>query len=156
MSMPVMLGIAGGPMITGLLMGAFGTRFHLSIYMSRSANLMLRQLGITLYLGCLGLSAGAGFFEIVFSAEGLKWLVIGLSLAIIPTLLVGFMSIKLFKVSYADCAGMLCGSMANPFALDFAKPKESNEDPAVGYATTYPASVFLRVISAQIMMLLLL
>ncbi len=154
MGMPVMLGIAGGPMITGLLMGAFGPRLHLSIYMSRSANLMLRQLGLTIYLAGLGLSAGAGFFETVFSSEGLKWVLISFSLATVPVLLVGFVAAKLFKTDYADNVGMLCGSMANPFALDFADPNGEGEDPAVAYATVYPASIFLRVISAQIIMLL--
>ncbi len=154
MGMPVMLGIAGGPMITGLLMGAFGPRLHLSIYMSRSANLMLRQLGLTIYLAGLGLSAGAGFFETVFSAEGLKWVLISFSLATVPVLMVGLAAAKLFKTDYADNVGMLCGSMANPFALDFADPKGEGEDPAVAYATVYPAGIFLRVISAQIIMLL--
>ncbi len=154
MGMPVMLGIAGGPMITGLLMGAFGPRLHLSIYMSRSANLMLRQLGLTIYLAGLGLSAGAGFFDTVFSAEGLKWVAVSFSLAIVPVLLVAFIAAKFFKTDYADNVGMLCGSMANPFALDFADPKGEGEDPAVAYATVYPAGIFLRVISAQIIMLL--
>ena len=155
MSMPVKLGIAGGPIIIGLLMGAFGPRMHLSIYMSRSANLMLRQLGLTIYLAGLGLSAGAGFFETVFSSEGLKWVLISFSLATIPVLLTGFIASKIFKLDYADNVGMLCGSMANPFALDFANPSGEGEDPAVAYATVYPASIFLRVISAQIIMLLM-
>ncbi len=155
MSMPVKLGIAGGPIIVGLIMGAFGPRMHLSIYMSRSANLMLRQLGLTLYLAGLGLSAGAGFFETVFTSEGLKWVIISLALAIIPVLLTAFVAGKIFKTEYADNIGMLCGAMANPFALDFADPDGEGEDPAVAYATVYPASIFLRVISAQIIMLIL-
>ena len=155
MSMPVKLGIAGGPIIIGLLMGAFGPRMHLSIYMRRSANLMLRQLGLTIYLAGLGLSAGAGFFETVFSSEGLKWVLVSFSLATIPVLLTGFIASKIFKLDYADNVGMLCGSMANPFALDFANPSGEGDDPAVAYATVYPASIFLRVISAQIIMLLL-
>lgn len=155
MSMPVKLGIAGGPIIVGLLMGAFGPRLHLSIYMSRSANLMLRQLGLTIYLAGLGLSAGAGFFETVLSTEGLKWVGISLALAVVPVIIVGFAAAKIFKTSYADNIGMLCGSMANPFALDYADPKGEGEDPAVAYATVYPASIFLRVISAQILMVLL-
>lgn len=92
MSMPVKLGIAGGPIIVGLIMGAFGPRMHLSIYMSRSANLMLRQLGLTLYLAGLGLSAGAGFFDTVFTTEGLKWVIISLALAIIPVLITAFVA----------------------------------------------------------------
>ncbi len=154
MGMPVMLGIAGGPMITGLLMGAFGPCMHLSIYMSRSANLMLRQLGLTIYLAGLGLSAGAGFFDTVFSAEGLKWVIVSFALATVPVLLVGFAAAKFFRTDYADNVGMLCGGMANPFALDFADPNGEGEDPAVAYATVYPASIFLRVISAQLIMLL--
>ena len=156
MSMPVKFGIAGGPIIVGLIMGAFGPRMHLSIYMSRSANLMLRQLGLTLYLAGLGLSAGAGFFETVFTAEGLKWVIISLALAIVPVLLTAFVAGKIFKTEYADNIGMLCGAMANPFALDFADPDGEGEDPAVAYATVYPASIFLRVISAQIIMLIFL
>jgi AspT/YidE/YbjL antiporter-like protein len=156
MSMPVKLGIAGGPIIVGLIMGAFGPRMHLSIYMSRSANLMLRQLGLTLYLAGLGLSAGAGFFETVFTAEGLKWVIISLALAIVPVLITAFVAGKLFKTDYADNVGMLCGAMANPFALDFADPDGEGDDPAVAYATVYPASIFLRVISAQIIMLIFL
>ncbi len=154
MSMPVKLGIAGGPIIIGLIMGAFGPRLHLSIYMSRSANLMLRQLGLTIYLAGLGLSAGAGFFETVFSAEGLKWVALSFALAIVPVLLTAVIAAKFFRTEYADNVGMLCGSMANPFALDFADPDGEGEDPAVAYATVYPAGIFLRVISAQIMMLL--
>ena len=155
MSMPVKLGIAGGPIITGLLMGAFGPRLHLSIYMSRSANLMLRQLGLTIYLAGLGLSAGAGFFDTVFSAEGLIWVLASFSLAVVPVLITGFAAAKIFKTDYADNVGMLCGSMANPIALDFANPSGEGDDPAVAYATVYPASIFLRVISAQIIMLML-
>ena len=155
MSMPVKLGIAGGPIITGLLMGAFGPRLHLSIYMSRSANLMLRQLGLTIYLAGLGLSAGAGFFDTVFSSEGLIWVLASFSLAVVPVLITGFAAAKIFKTDYADNVGMLCGSMANPFALDFANPSGEGDDPAVAYATVYPASIFLRVISAQIIMLML-
>ena len=155
MSMPVKLGIAGGPIITGLLMGAFGPRLHLSIYMSRSANLMLRQLGLTIYLAGLGLSAGAGFFDTVFSAEGLKWVLVSFSLATVPVIITALAAAKLFKTDHADNIGMLCGSMANPFALDFADPSGKGDDPAVAYATVYPASIFLRVISAQVIMLLL-
>ena len=155
MSMPIKLGIAGGPMIIGILMGAFGPRFHIPTYTTRSANLMLRQMGLTIYLAGLGLSAGNGFFDTVFTAEGLKWVLISISLAVIPVLIMGFLAAKVFKTSYADNAGMLCGGMANPFALDYAGTGSDGEDPAVAYATVYPANIFLRVISAQIIILLL-
>lgn len=154
MSMPIKLGIAGGPIIVGILMGAFGPRFHLATYTTQSANLMLRQLGLTIFLACLGLSAGDGFFAAVFSGEGLKWVAISITLAMVPVLIVGFMAARFFKTGYADNIGMLCGSMANPFALEFAGNCEDGEDPAVAYATVYPASIFLRVISAQLLILI--
>jgi AspT/YidE/YbjL antiporter-like protein len=136
-------------------MGAFGSRFHIATYTTQSANLMLRQLGLTIYLAGLGLSAGAGFFDTVFTAEGLKWVMISIILAIVPVLIMGFVSAKIFKTSYAENAGMLCGGMANPFALDYAGTGADGDDPAVAYATVYPANIFLRVISAQIIILLL-
>lgn len=154
MSMPIKLGIAGGPIIVGILMGAFGPRFHIVTYTTQSANLMLRQLGLTIFLAGLGLSAGDGFFAAVFSAEGLKWVIISIILATVPVLATGFITARFFKTSYADNIGMLCGSMANPFALEFAGPVEDGEDPAVAYATVYPAGIFLRVISAQLIMIL--
>ena len=154
-STPIKLGIAGGPIIIGILMGSFGPRFHIATYTTQSANLMLRQLGLTIYLAGLGLSAGAGFFDTVFTMEGLKWVLISIALAVVPVLIVGFAAAKIFRTSYADNVGMLCGSMANPFALDYAATSDDSEDPAVAYATVYPASIFLRVISAQIIVLLL-
>lgn len=154
MSMPIKLGIAGGPIIVGILMGAFGPRFHIATYTTQSANLMLRQLGLTIFLAGLGLSAGNEFFDAVFSAEGLKWVAISITLAMVPVLLVGFVTARFFKTGYADNVGMLCGSMANPFALEFAGQGEDGEDPAVAYATVYPAGIFLRVISAQLIMIL--
>ena len=155
MSMPIKLGIAGGPMIIGILMGAFGPRFHIPTYTTRSANLMLRQFGLTIYLAGLGLSAGEGFFDTVFTIEGLKWVIISIALAVVPVLIMGFIAAKVFKTTYADNAGMLCGGMANPFALDYAGTGSEGDDPAVAYATVYPANIFLRVISAQIIILLL-
>lgn len=153
MSMPVKLGIAGGPIIIGIIMGAFGPRLHFATYISQSASLMLRQLGLTIYLAGLGLSAGARFFETVFSAEGLKWVAISCALAIVPVLIVGFIASKVFKTDYAKNVGMLCGSMANPIALNYANSTTEGDEPAVAYATVYPISIFLRVISAQIIML---
>ena len=155
MSMPVKLGIAGGPIIIGILMGAFGPRLHLATYMSQSANLMLRQLGLTIYLAGLGLTAGAGFFETVFSQQGLIWVAISCALAVVPVLLVGFFASKILKTDYAKNVGMLCGSMANPIALNYANSTTEGDEPAVAYATVYPISIFLRVISAQIIMVLL-
>lgn len=154
MSMPVKLGIAGGPIIVGILMGAFGPRFHLATYTTQSANLMLRQLGITIYLAGLGLSAGNDFFSTVFTTEGIRWIAISSSLAIIPVLLVGFIASRLFKISYEKNVGMLCASMANPIALNYANSTVDGDEPAVAYATVYPVSIFLRVIVAQIVMVI--
>ena len=154
-STPIKLGIAGGPIIVGILMGAFGPRFHIATYTTRSANLMLRQLGLTIYLAGLGLSAGAGFFDTVFTMEGLKWVLVSIALCVIPVLIIGFIAAKVFKMDYSDNIGMLCGGMANPFALDYAGTGSDGDDPAVAYATVYPVSIFLRVISAQILILLL-
>ena len=154
-SMPVKLGIAGGPIIVGILMGSFGPRFHIATYTTRSANLMLRQFGLTLYLAGLGLSAGNGFFETVFSMEGLKWVAISLFLSTVPVILMGIAAAKIFKMDYSDNIGMLCGGMANPFALDYAYTNGDDDDPAAVYATVYPANIFLRVISAQLIIMLL-
>lgn len=155
MSVPVKLGIAGGPIIVGILMGAFGPRFHLTTYTTMSANLMLRQLGITIYLAGLGLGAGAGFFEKVFTVEGLQWIGISFALATVPVLIVAFIAAKFFRTDYAQNVGMLCGSMANPIALNYANTTVEGDEPSVAYATVYPVSIFLRVISAQIIMLIL-
>lgn len=155
MSMPIKLGIAGGPIIIGILMGAFGTRLHLSTYTTVSANLMLRQLGIVIYLAGLGLSAGANFFSTVFRPEGLLWIAISLALAAVPVFAVGAVASKFFKVDYGSNAGMLCGSMANPIALNYANSTVEGDEPSVSYATVYPLSIFLRVISIQLIMLFL-
>ena len=153
-SMPIKLGIAGGPIIIGILMGAFGPRFHMATYTTQSANLMLRQLGLTIFLAGLGLSAGNGFFAAVFSAEGITWVITSILLATVPVIILAFIAAKFFKLNYSDNLGMLCGCMANPFALEFAGSGSDGEDPAVAYATVYPASIFLRVISAQLIVLL--
>ena len=155
MNMAVKLGIAGGPIIVGILMGAFGPRFHLSTYTTQSANLMLRQLGLTMYLAGLGLNAGADFFTTVFTAEGIKWVGISTALAIAPVLLTGHIASKFFKVNYAKNVGMLCASMANPIALNYANTTVEGDEPSVAYATVYPATIFLRVIIAQIIIVIL-
>ena len=155
MNMTVRLGIAGGPIIVGILMGAFGPRFHLSTYTTQSANLMLRQLGLTMYLAGLGLSAGADFFTTVFTAEGIKWVGISTALAILPVLLTGYIAAKFFKVNYAKNVGMLCASMANPIALNYANTTVEGDEPSVAYATVYPATIFLRVIIAQVIIVIL-
>lgn len=155
MTTPIKLGIAGGPIIVGILMGAFGPRFHLTTYTTQSANLMMRQFGIVIYLAGLGIDSGAHFFETVFRAEGLLWVGIGFLLTVIPVLIIGFITSKFFNLSYAQNVGMLCGSMANPMALNYANTTVEGDEPSVAYATVYPLSMFIRVISTQIVILML-
>lgn len=154
MSTPVKLGIAGGPIIVGILMGAFGPRLHLTTYTTMSANLMLRQLGIIIYLAGLGIDSGAHFFETVFRAEGVLWIGLGFLLTIVPVLIIGFIASQFFKLDYAHNVGMLCGSMANPMALSYANTTVEGDEPSVSYATVYPLSMFIRVISTQLVLML--
>ena len=151
MDTPIKLGVAGGPIIVGILMGAFGPRIHLTTYTTQSANLMMRQFGIVIYLAGLGIDSGAHFFETVFRAEGLMWIGVGFLLTIIPVLIVGIIASRFFKLDYAHNVGMLCGSMANPMALNYANTTVEGDEPSVSYATVYPLSMFIRVISAQLL-----
>lgn len=154
MNVPIRLGIAGGPIVIGILMGAFGPRLHITTYTTHSANLMLRQFGLTVYLAGLGLSAGPGFFATVLRPEGLLWIAISVLLAIVPVLLVGFIASRWCRTDYASNVGMLCGAMANPIALNYALSTVEDDGPSVAYATVYPVEMFLRVISGQLLMLL--
>ena len=155
-STPVRLGLAGGPIIVGILIGTFGPRLHMITYTTRSANLMLRALGLSLYLACLGLDAGAHFFDTVFRPEGLLWIGLGFGLTLVPTVLVGFFAFKIMKIDFGSVSGMLCGSMANPMALNYANDPIPGDNPSVAYATVYPLSMFLRVIIAQVLLMFLL
>ena len=153
-SMPIKLGLAGGPIIIGILMGAFGPRFHLTTYVTNSANLLLRQFGIILYLGGLGLASGANFFDTIIHGDGLLWVGTGFLITMLPTLLVGWASIKLLRNRYDGTAGMICGSTANPMALDYVNSQLKGDGASVVYATVYPLSMFVRIIFAQIMILI--
>ena len=152
-SMPVKLGLAGGPIIVGILMGTFGPRLHMVTYVTRSANLMLRALGLSLYLACLGIDAGSDFFDIVIRPEGMAWIGIGFVITIVPVLIVGFIASRIMKMDYATVGGMLCGSMANPMALNYANDVVGNDAPAVAYTTVYPLSMFVRVIIVQVLLI---
>ena len=151
---PVKLGIAGGPIIVGILMGAFGPRLHMITYTTRSANLMLRGLGVSLYLACLGLDAGVHFFETVFRPEGLLWVGLGFAITFVPVVLVAMVALRFMKIDFGSLAGMLCGSMANPMALNYVNGTMDGDNPAVSYATVYPLSMFIRVILAQLILML--
>ncbi len=155
-SAPVRLGLAGGPIIVGILIGTFGPRIHMVTYTTRSANLMLRALGLSLYLACLGLDAGEHFFETVFRSEGLMWIGTGFLLTIVPVLIMGILAFKWLHVDFGTVVGVLCGSMANPMALTYANETIPGDNPSVAYATVYPLSMFLRVIIAQVLLTFLL
>jgi len=152
-STPVKLGLAGGPIVIGILIGSFGPRFRLVTYTTRSANLMLRGIGLSLYLACLGLDAGAHFFETVMRPEGALWIGIGFAITFIPVVLMALFSLRVSRLDFGSTCGMLCGSMANPMALNYANETLPGDNPAVSYATVYPLSMFSRVIIAQIILM---
>ena len=152
---PISIGLAGGPIIMGILVGTFGPRLHMVTYTTTSANLMLRAIGLALYLACLGLESGAHFFETVFRSEGLLWILLGMLLTIVPVLILGLFTVKVLKFDFGTTTGMLCGSMANPMALDYANSILPCDHQSIAYATVYPLSMFARVILVQIVILAL-
>ena len=154
MSLPVKLGLAGGPIIVGILIGTFGPRLHMVTYTTQSANMMLRALGLNLYLACLGLDAGKHFFETVMRPEGALWLVLGVLITFIPVVLIGIFSMRRMKLDFGSVTGMLCGSMANPMALNYANETIDGDNPSVAYATVYPVCMFLRVVIIQLVIML--
>ena len=155
-STPIKLGLAGGPIVIGILIGSFGPRFRLVTYTTRSANLMLRGIGLSLYLACLGLDAGKHFFETVMRPEGLVWISIGFAITFIPVVFMALLALRITRLDFGSICGMLCGSMANPMALNYANDTLPGDNPAVSYATVYPLSMFCRVIIAQIILMLML
>lgn len=150
---PIRLGLAGGAIIVGILIGTFGPRFHMVTYTTRSANLMLRSLGISMYLACLGLDAGKDFFDTVFQPEGLLWIALGFTITFVPIFIMAIIGLKLMKIDYASISGMICGSMSNPMALNYVNDTIASDDPSVSYATVYPLTMFLRVIIAQVILM---
>lgn len=154
-STPLKLGIAGGPIIMGILMGALGPKLHITTYTTRAANLMVRQLGITFFFASLGLGVGGGFVDTVFTAQGLKWAGLAVLLAALPLLVMGIFNEKVLKMDFAKNVGMLCGTATNPNALAYCNSILENDNPAEAYATVYPLTVFLRIFLAQILILIL-
>lgn len=152
-STPVKLGLAGGPIMIGILIGSFGPRFRLVTYTTRSANLMLRGIGLSLYLACLGLSAGEYFFETVMRTEGALWVGIGFVITFVPIVLMALFALRVSRLDFGSTCGMLCGSMANPMALNYANDTLPGDNPAVSYATVYPLCMFCRVIIAQLVLM---
>ena len=152
-SLPVKLGLAGGPIIVGILIGTFGPRLHMVTYTTQSANMMLRALGLNLYLACLGLDAGEHFFETVMRPEGILWLALGLLITFVPVVITGIFAMRRLKLDFGSVSGMLCGSMANPMALSYANETIDGDNPSVAYATVYPVCMFLRVVIIQLVVM---
>lgn len=152
--MPVKLGLAGGPLIVAILIGSFGYKLKLITYTTQSANLMLREIGITLFLACVGLSSGGKFVETVFTQQGIQWVGIGFLITIIPLLIVGIIARKFVKLNYFTLIGLLAGSTTDPPALAYADSIATTDQPAVSYSTVYPLTMFLRVIAAQVLILI--
>ena len=154
MPVPMKLGIAGGPLIIAILIGRYGYKVHLVTYTTTSANLMLREIGLVLFLASVGIKAGAGFWETVVQGDGLKYVGTGFLITVIPILIIGTLARLKFKFNYFTIMGMLAGTYTDPPALAYANQSCSKEAPAVGYSTVYPLSMFLRILTAQVIILL--
>ena len=150
---PVKLGLAGGPLIVSILISRFGPQYKLITYTTMSANLMIREIGISLFLACVGLGAGDGFVETIIHEGGYVWIAYGMIITVVPLLLAGFIGRYAFKLNYYTLIGVLAGSTTNPPALAYSNDLTSCDAPAVGYATVYPLTMFLRVLTAQLLIL---
>ena len=153
MPVPLKLGIAGGPLIIAILIGRFGYRMKLVTYTTTSANMMVREIGLVLFLASVGIKAGAGFWDTVVQGDGLKYVGCGFLITVIPIFIIGTIARLKFKFNYFTIMGMLAGTYTDPPALAYANASCSKEAPAVGYSTVYPLSMFLRIFTAQIVVL---
>ncbi len=153
MPVPLKLGLAGGPLIIAILIGRFGYRMHLVTYTTTSANMMLREFGLALFLASVGIKAGAGFWETVVQGDGLKYVYTGFLITIIPILIIGTIARKKYKFNYFTIMGMIAGTYTDPPALAYANSVCVGEAPAIGYSTVYPLSMFLRILAAQLVVL---
>jgi len=151
---PVKLGLAGGPLIVAILISRFGYRYKLITYTTQSASLMLREIGIALFLACVGIGAGDGFVDTIINKGGYTWIAYGFLITTIPLLVVGSIGRYFFKMNYFTLIGLMAGSMTDPPALAYSNSIASNDAPAVGYATVYPITMFLRVLTAQLLILI--
>lgn len=150
---PVKLGLAGGPLIVAILVSRFGPNYKLVTYTTMSANLMIREIGISLFLACVGLGAGAGFVDTIVNDGGYVWVGYGVLITVVPLLVAGFVARKVFKLNYFTLIGVLSGSMTNPPALAYSNEQTGCDAPSVGYATVYPLTMFLRVLTAQLLII---
>lgn len=153
LSYPIRLGLAGGPIIVGILIGAFGPKLHMVAYTTQSANLMLRSLGLSMYLACLGLDAGGDFLATVMQPAALAWMGYAVLITAIPLIIVAALAVAWRGLSLPTTAGMICGAMANPIALNYVNDTIPGDRASLAYATVYPAAMFLRVIIAQVMVM---
>lgn len=150
---PIKLGIAGGPFIIAILIGRYGYKVHLVTYTTTSANMMLREIGLMLFLASVGIKAGDGFLETVIQGDGVKYVYTGFLITIIPILIIGIIARKKYKFNYFTIMGMIAGTYTDPPALAYANSICSKEAPSIGYSTVYPLSMFLRIFTAQIIVL---
>lgn len=155
MTVPMKLGLAGGPLIVAILVSRFGYKMKLVTYTTSAANLLLREIGICLFLASVGIAAGKDFAATVFSETGALWVLYGFLITIIPLLIVGVLARWRHKLNYCTIIGLLSGATTDPPALAYANKVASNDAPAVAYSTVYPLTMFLRVITAQLLVLLL-
>jgi AspT/YidE/YbjL antiporter-like protein len=152
-STPVRLGMAGGPIIMGILIGGFGPRLHMVTYVTTSANRLIRSLGLSTYLACLGLDAGPQFLDTVMRPAALAWIGWALLIAVVPVVIFGILAMRGSKLGYSTTAGMLCGVMANPIALEYVNDSIPGDKANVSYAAVYPVAMFVRVLLAQILVM---
>ena len=150
---PVKLGLAGGPLIVAILISRFGYKYKLITYTTQSANLMLREIGITLFLACVGISAGDGFVDTIVNNGGFAWIGYGFIITTVPLLIIGCIGRYFCKVNYFMLMGLIAGSTTDPPALAYSNATAGNDAPSVGYATVYPLTMFLRVLTAQLLIL---
>lgn len=148
------LGLAGGPLVIAILLSKFGYKFKLVTYTSSSASLMLRELGICLFLASVGIAAGKGFVDNVFTEQGLRWVIWGFAITTIPLIIVGCIARGVYKINYLTLMGLFSGGYTDPPALAFANTSSGNDAPAVAYATVYPLTMFMRVVAAQALILI--
>ena len=150
---PVKLGLAGGPLVVAILISRFGYHYKLITYTTQSANLMLREIGITLFLACVGISAGDGFVDTIVNNGGFAWIGYGFIITFVPLMIIGCIGRYFCKVNYFTLMGLIAGSTTNPPALAYSNATAGNDAPSVGYATVYPLTMFLRVLTAQLLIL---
>ena len=153
MSVPMRLGLAGGPLVVAILISAYGHKIHLVTYTNSSANLLLREIGICLFLASVGIAAGKDFAATVFNVNGAIWVGYGFIITVVPLVVTGILARAKYKMNYLSIIGMMAGNYTDPPALAYGNKVATNDSPAVAYSTVYPLTMFMRVIMAQVVML---